>query len=164
MAKIEYRIESAGSPAAATLIAALDDELSRQYPGLPVNGIDVADFEAGGGVFAVGYVDGMSAVCGGFRPWEASAEIKRMFVVPAERGRGLGRQMLAFLETEAARRGYVRGVLETGNLQREAISLYRAMGWTPIPVFGPYVGSPISVCFEKRLLCGQISSPSLRPS
>ena len=151
MARVEYRIESAGSAAADRLIAALDDELSRQYPGLPVNGIDVADFEAGGGVFAVGYVDGEPAVCGAFRPWEDAAEIKRMFVLPSQRGRGLGRRMLAFLEAEAARRGYARAVLETGNLQREAIGLYRAMGWTPISIFGPYVGSPISVCFEKRL-------------
>ncbi len=152
MARVEYRIESAGSAAAARLIAALDDELSHQYPGLPVNGIDVADFEVGGGVFAVGYIDGEPAVCGAFRPWEDAAEIKRMFVLPSQRGRGLGRRMLAFLEAEAARRGYARAVLETGNLQREAIGLYRAMGWTPIPIFGPYVGSPISVCFEKRLI------------
>ena len=73
-----------------------------------------------------------------------------MFVTPTQRG--CGRRMLAFLEGEAAKRGYVRGVLETGNLQREAIGLYRAMGWTPIPTFGPYIGSPISVCFEKRLV------------
>ena len=151
MASIEYRIESAGSLAATKLIAALDDALSRQYPGLPVNGIDVADFEAAGGVFAVGYVDGEPAASGAFRPWEGAAEIKRMFVVPTRRGRGLGRRMLAFLEAEAAKRGYARGVLETGNLQHEAIGLYRAMGWTPIPIFGPYIGSPISVCFEKRL-------------
>ena len=152
MAQVEYRIESAGSPAAARLIAALDDELSRQYPGLPVNGIDVAQFEAGGGVFAICYVDGEPAVCGAFRPWEDAAEIKRMFVLPATRGRGLGRRMLAFLEAEAARRGYARAVLETGNLQHEAIGLYRAMGWTPIPIFGPYIGSPISICFEKLLI------------
>jgi len=151
MASIEYRVESAGSPAAAMLIAALDDQLSRQYPGLPVNGIDVADFEAGGGVFAIGYFGGRPAVSGAFRPWEGAAEIKRMFVMPTERGRGFGRHMLAFLEAEAAKRGYLRGVLETGNLQREAIGLYRAIGWTPIPIFGPYIGSPISVCFEKRL-------------
>ena len=68
MASIEYRVESAGSPAAAIPIAALDDELSRQYPGLPVNGIDATDFEAGGGVFAIGYVDGRPAVSGAFRP------------------------------------------------------------------------------------------------
>jgi GNAT superfamily N-acetyltransferase len=152
MPRVEYRIESAGSPAASRLIAALDGELARQYPGLPINGIDVAAFEADGGVFAIGYVDGKPAVCGAFRPWEDAAEIKRMFVMPAERGRGLGRRMLAFLEAESARRGFSRGVLETGNLQTEAIGLYRSMGWTPIPVFGPYVGSPISVCFEKRLI------------
>jgi len=151
VASIEYRIESAGSSAAGKLIAALDDTLSRLYPGLPVNGIDVADFEAGGGVFAIGYVDGEPVASGAFRPWQGAAEIKRMFVTPTQRGRGLGRRMLAFLEAKAAERSFVRGVLETGNLQHEAIGLYRAMGWTPIPIFGPYIGSPISVCFEKRL-------------
>jgi GNAT superfamily N-acetyltransferase len=151
VAIIEYRIESAGSPVARKLISALNDALSRQYPGLPVNDIDAADFEAGGGVFAIGYVNGEPAVSGAFRPWEGAAEIKRVFVLPSQRGRGLARRMLAFLEAEAAKRGYVRGVLETGSRQHEAIGLYRSMGWTPIPVFGPYIGSPISVCFEKRL-------------
>ncbi|MGA7675632.1 MAG: GNAT family N-acetyltransferase [Rhizomicrobium sp.] len=145
------RIENAGSPAAQRLIAALDEDIVSRYPGESTNGIDVAGFEAAGGVFVVCYVDDMPVACGAFRPFEGSAEIKRMYVVPALRGRGLARAMLDFLEAEAARRGFSRAILETGRKMTEALGLYRSRGWREIPVFGPYVGDPKSICFEKRL-------------
>jgi GNAT superfamily N-acetyltransferase len=103
MDKIDIRIERASSLAAGRLIAALDQDIVGRYPGMAVNGIDVAGFEADGGVFAIGYVDGEPAMCGAFRRYKGTAEIKRMFVVPAFRGCGLGRRMLRFLEDEAAR-------------------------------------------------------------
>jgi len=146
-----FRIESAASPAAQSLMAALDDDILSRYPGEPTNGIDAADFEASGGVFVVCYVDDVPAACGAIRPFEGSAEIKRMYVVPALRGRGLARAMLAFLESEAARRGYARAVLETGRAMTEPLTLYRSEGWREIPVFGQYVGDPKSICFEKPL-------------
>jgi GNAT superfamily N-acetyltransferase len=121
MDKIDIRIERASSPAAGRLIAALDQDIVGRYPGMAVNGIDVAGFEADGGVFAIGYVDGEPAMCGAFRRYKDAAEIKRMFVVPAVRGCGLGRRMLRFLEDEAARRGFARAMLETGKKQVEAI-------------------------------------------
>jgi GNAT superfamily N-acetyltransferase len=151
MDKIDIRIERASSPASGRLIAALDQDIVGRYPGMAVNGIDVAGFEADGGVFAIGYVDGEPAMCGAFRRYKDAAEIKRMFVVPAFRGCGLGRRMLRFLEDEAARRGFARAILETGKKQVEAIGLYASAGWQPMPPFGPYVDSPISTCFEKRL-------------
>ena len=98
MIKIDFHIESAASPGVARLMAALDQDLLRRYPGMPVNGVDAAEFAAAGGVFGVGYVGGEPAVCGALRPYEGAAEIKRMFVMPAFRGRGLGRRMLQFLE------------------------------------------------------------------
>jgi len=157
--QIDFRIEPADSPVSLGLTEALDQELVRNYPGLPVNGIDVAGFEAGGGLFVVGYADGHPAASGAFRRYQDAAEIKRMFVVPAMRGRGMGRRMLQFLEDQAARRGFARAVLETGNKQTEAIALYESAGWHPIPPFGPYIGSPISVCFAKRL-AGNVIVPS----
>jgi len=145
------RIESAGSPAAQSLIGALDAEIQRRYPGECPNGIDVAAFEAAGGVFAVAY-DGQTPVaCGGFRPFEGAAEIKRMYVAPSHRGRGLARRLLAFLQARARERGHVRAILETGRNMNEALALYRSEGWREIPVFGPYVGDPKSICFEKML-------------
>ena len=146
-----FRIESPGSAAAQSLMAALDEDIVRRYPGEPTNGIDVARFEAAGGVFVVCYVDDMPAACGAFRPFEDSAEIKRMYVAPALRGRGLARAILDFLEAEAARRGFSRAILETGRSMTEALGLYRSRGWTEIPTFGPYVGDPKSICFEKSL-------------
>ncbi len=151
MADVDIRVEPAASQAAASLMAALDAELRRRYPGMPTNGIDPTSFEARGGVFAIGYVGGEPAVCGAFRPYEDAAELKRMFVAPAFRGRGLGRRMLRFLERAAAQRGFARAMLETGTQQPEAIGLYRSQGWRPIPSYGPYVGDPLSVCFEKHL-------------
>ena len=146
-----FRIESPGSAAAKGLIAALDEDIVRRYPGEPTNGIDAEAFEAAGGVFVVCYVNDMPAACAAFRPFEGSAEIKRMYVVPGMRGRGLARAVLDFLEAEAVRRGYSRAILETGRSMTEALGLYRSRGWTEIAVFGPYVGDPKSICFEKHL-------------
>jgi GNAT superfamily N-acetyltransferase len=146
-----FRIESAGSQAAQSLMAGLDEDIMRRYPGEPTNGIDVSEFEAAGGVFVVCYVNDMPVACGAFRPFEGSAEIKRMYVVPQLRGRGLARATLDFLEAEAARRGFSRAILETGRIMTEALGLYRSRGWKEIPVFGPYVGDPKSICFEKYL-------------
>jgi GNAT superfamily N-acetyltransferase len=148
---MKFRIESPGSAAAQSLIAALDDDIVRRYPGEPTNGIDVAGFEAAGGVFVICYVNDMPVACGAFRPFEGAAEIKRMYVVPSMRGRGLARAMLDFLEAEAARRGFSRAVLETGRIMTEALGLYRSAGWRETAVFGPYVGDPKSICFEKHL-------------
>jgi GNAT superfamily N-acetyltransferase len=144
-------IESPASPAAQQLMAALDEDIVSRYPGEPTNGIDAAQFEASGGVFVVCYVDDIPAACGAFRPFEGAVEIKRMFVAPALRGRGLARAMLDFLEAEAIKKGYARAVLETGRQMTEALGLYRSRGWKEIPAFGQFVGDPKSICFEKSL-------------
>jgi GNAT superfamily N-acetyltransferase len=152
MSRVELRIERAASPPAAKLIAALDADILRRYPGLPVNGIEAMDFEAAGGVFVVAYVEETAAACGAFRPYGEAVEVKRMYVHPDFRGRGLAKRILQFLESEAARRGFTRAILETGNRQPEAIGLYAAAGWQPIAPFGRYAESTSSVCFEKRLV------------
>lgn len=95
---------------------------------------------------------GEAVGCGALRPLEDGAvEIKRMYVRPGARGRGLGRAILAALEAEAARRGHEVVRLETGDLQTEAMALYRAAGYREIPRYGPYAASEISRCFERRL-------------
>ena len=74
-----------------------------------------------------------------------------MYVRPAFRGAGIGRQLIVALEEEAlaADRPIIR--LETGTYLPAAIALYRSSGYLPIPTYGEYVGNPFSVCFEKRL-------------
>jgi ribosomal protein S18 acetylase RimI-like enzyme len=78
-------------------------------------------------------------------------EVKRMYVAPAFRGRGIARALLRALEAAAGRLGVAVLRLETGTRQPEAIGLYEAAGYARIPAFGEYVGDPLSVCFEKRL-------------
>jgi GNAT superfamily N-acetyltransferase len=154
MSEIEFRIESPSSKAAVALIAELDRELAATYPGYPVNGIDAAAFDAGEGVFVVGYVGGEPAATGAFRPHEDAAEIKRMFVARRHRGLGLSRHMLRFLECEAFRQGYRRGLLETGIKQVAAVALYESEGWKPTTPFGDYAVNPSSRCYGKSLEAG----------
>lgn len=162
--------EKADSAAARTLIAGLDADLEARYPGSPIFGIDAAGFEAAGGLFAVGYADGVPVACGALRPWEDAVEVKRMFVVPAARGRGYAKAMMRFLEAEAVARGFDRILLETGSGQPEAIALYRGLGWIEVPPFGIYAieqGAACPdvpeafrhVCFEKR-----VAQACMRPS
>jgi GNAT superfamily N-acetyltransferase len=134
------------------LIDQLDADLRERYPGEPINGIDPAEFRAAGGFFVLARDDSRSVGCGAFRPLDShTIEIKRMFVQPGSRGRGIARSVLAALEMEARQRGFTRSILETAVRQPEAIALYRACGYSEIEAFGPYVGSARSVCFGKAL-------------
>ncbi len=144
------RIERADSTAAQALIAALDADIISRYPGDTPNGIDAAGFEASGGVFVVCYVGNEAVACGAIRPLGDSAEVKRMFVSPPFRGRGLARKVLRTLEVLAAQRGFTHAILETGLKQPEAIGLYASEGWERCPAFGKY-SDETSACFEKRL-------------
>ena len=96
--------------------------------------------------------DGTPLACGALRRLtETSAEIKRMYVVPTSRGSGVATAVLRALEAAAATRGWTTLRLETGTEQPEAIRFYEREGYTEIPLFGPYVGSEISRCYERTL-------------
>lgn len=84
-------------------------------------------------------------------PAAAVAELKRMYVVPSHRGRGYARALLSHLETTAATAGASWLVLETGTMQPEAIALYTATGYVPVPAFGHYADEPNSVHLGKPL-------------
>lgn len=98
------------------------------------------------------YQEGIPVACGAFKPFEADVvEVKRMFVQPECRGKGIAGQVLAALETWAGELGFRRCVLETGMQQPEAIALYTKSGYARIPNYGQYAGVENSVCFEKML-------------
>jgi len=102
------------------------------------------------GVYLVGYMDGKPVACGALRPLDAdTAEVRRMFVRAASRRQGLAKAVLEELERHAAASGFRVMRLETGNRQQSAMALYERQGFRRIPAFGEYVGSPVSVCFEK---------------
>ncbi|QKW07118.1 GNAT family N-acetyltransferase [Streptomyces sp. NA04227] len=111
------------------------------------------------GLYLVAYEDGTPLATGGWRSQDENdlgyadgdAEIKRMYVVPEARGRGLSRLLLAALEEDARSRGRVRMVLETGTLQPEAIGLYVSCGYEPCAKFGHYRFHELSLCYAKSL-------------
>jgi putative acetyltransferase len=151
---VEIRREKFDSEAARRLADALEAELLASYEGVPGSGgLPAASiFEPPGGVFLVGRENGEPVACGGIAHYDDfTAEIRRMYVVPEARGRGLSRRVLTALEDEARALGYSLVRLETGKLQTEAIGLYASAGFGPIPRYGPFANDPRSVCFEKRL-------------
>jgi len=99
--------------------------------------------------------DGTPLGCGALRALgDGAAEVKRMYVVPAARRRGVGRAVLAGLEDAARHRGWTTLRLETGPLQAAAVALYESYGYRPIPAFGGYAGDPRAVhslFFERTL-------------
>jgi len=98
------------------------------------------------------YIDDYAVGCGAFKSFDDDAvEIKRMFVRPEFRGRGLGLEILRALEIWAAESGYSSCVLETGKKQPEAIQLYQKAGYGIIPNYGQYMGIENSVCMRKLL-------------
>ena len=134
------------------LLDDLDADLAARYPGEPIYGIDAAEFLASGGYFVLAFHDGRAVGCGAFRPLDArTVEIKRMFVRPEFRGRGIARAILNALEAAAGHRGHTHSVLETAARQPEAIAHYRASGYGRIEPFGPYVGNARALCFGKTL-------------
>jgi len=90
--------------------------------------------------------------CGGFKKYDSdSVEIKRMYVKPEYRGRGIASKILQELENWANEIGYSVAILETGSKQHEAINLYRKEGYDQIENYGQYKELPYSVCFKKNL-------------
>jgi len=151
------RIEAVGydHPDAARLIGEVQQEYVVRYGGEDRAPIELADFTPPSGLFLVGYAEGAAVACGGWRAHGADAEIKRMYVTPAARGRGLARRVLAELERTARDAGHRRVILETGSQQPEAVALYRSSGYTGIPAYGYYACSPHSMHFGKILDAGQ---------
>ena len=143
------------SPDAASLCTAQQAEMLELYEGEADIGParEAAMFIEPHGVFLVLRDDDDRAVgCGGIARFDDTrGEVKRMYVVPEARGRGLGRRLLEELEGEARRLGYACVVLETGDRQQEAVGLYESTGYERIPCYPPYDLRELSICYEKRL-------------
>ncbi|MGA5303589.1 GNAT family N-acetyltransferase [Nucisporomicrobium flavum] len=139
---------TATDPELAALLMAQQRELGEAGEGADDEVYELHDDVS----YLVVIVDQRVVACGAWQPLEpGAAELKRMYVRPAYRGRGIARQLIVALEEEAlaADRPVLR--LETGTYLPAAIALYRSAGYVPIPVYGEYVGNPYSVCFEKSL-------------
>jgi len=100
----------------------------------------------------VAYEDNQATGCGAIKEYDShTMEVKRMYVPPEKRGRGIASVMLRELESWAAELGYSKCILETGEKQPEAIRLYHKNAYKVIPNFGQYADVASSVCFEKEI-------------
>jgi len=146
---------------AQLLIQEVQQEYVRLYGFPDGTPVDRDEFSPPHGHFVVLYEAGRPVAMGGWRFNEDArvlvgdlgrvVELKRMYVIPASRGRGHARTVLAHLESTAAAAGAGRIVLETGAPQHDALKLYRSAGYLPVPAFGHYADSPESIYLGKRV-------------
>ena len=150
---LTFRAERADRSPGRELLAELNALLDAQYPGRSARPGSVTtpdEMAPPRGRFLVGYGDGEPVAIGGVRPLEEDvAEIKRMYVVPSARSRGVGRALLAALEAAARDLGYTRVRLDAGAEQRHSCALFLDAGYRPVP---PYNGNHIAVFFGEKAL------------
>jgi GNAT superfamily N-acetyltransferase len=154
--QVEFRPGRVDVGDGRALAQAMAAEIATLYDGLDQNGADMPkagpqELGPPGGGFWVGYVDGSPACCGGIKqlPDPGTCEIKKMYVVPALRGRGLARRLLAFLEGQARALGHSVARLDTGHHQHDARHIYESSGYVEIPNFN---GNPVATYFAGKAL------------
>ncbi|WP_327586471.1 GNAT family N-acetyltransferase [Nonomuraea sp. NBC_00507] len=130
----------------ATLLDAAFAELVARY------GPDGRSQVKEGARYLVASVAGQAVACGAVQPVDAvTGELKRMYVVPGHRGRGIATSLLSALEDLARELGYRRLRLATGVRQPEAIALYERCAYTLTEPYGKYVDAPLTRCYQKAL-------------
>ncbi len=144
---------SPDSADAVKLIGELDEHLwTHPYPPQSRHAFSVDKLVRERVVFFVTHYEGQLAGCGGIKIFEADyGEVKRMYVRPEFRGRGLGKVMLTHLAEYARSKEVNLLRLETGIYEVEAIGLYLRFGFERRAPFGEYVEDPLSVYLEKRI-------------
>ena len=144
---------AADSADAVKLIGELDDHLmAHPYPPQSRHAFSVEKLLREQVVFFLTRYEGQLAGCGGIKIFDGDyGEVKRMYVRPEFRGKGLGKAMLRWLSeyAQARKLGILR--LETGIYEVEAIGLYTGFGFERRAPFGEYVEDPLSVYLEKRI-------------
>jgi putative acetyltransferase len=156
---IEIRPERPDEPQVTALLGALDAYLATLYPPEANHILGVDELMSPGVTFLAAW-DGDTAVgCGAVRRLggepatggKAYAEIKRMYVAPSHRGRGLARLMLERLESLIAAEGLDLALLETGRDQTEAVRLYERCGYRLHGAFNGYPDNGLSLFLGKAL-------------
>ncbi|MBB3678448.1 GNAT family N-acetyltransferase [Modestobacter versicolor] len=139
-------------PVAQELVERVQQEYVVRYGGRDAAVVDPAEFSAPLGLFLVAEVDGVPAGCGGWRAQgDGVAELKRMYVEPAFRRRGIAALLLAELERTAVAAGHRHLLLNSGDRQPEALALYARAGYTPVAGYGVYADAPGAVFLGKDL-------------
>jgi GNAT superfamily N-acetyltransferase len=152
---VEFRAGRSNESPGRELFAELDVLFNAQYPGRAARPGSVTspdEMAPPDGAFLVGYEDGRPVAIGGLRPLgDGICEIKRMYVVPDARSRGIGRALLAALEDEGRRLGYTRVRLDAGEEQKHSRVLFANTGYREIP---KYNTNHIAVYFGEKDFTG----------
>jgi len=152
MVAVVLQRTTASDPRFGSLVVAIDTELRARYGAVQSVYVPLNLIGDDTPVVLAADETGAAIGCGSFRPYDAtSVEIKRMYVAPAARRRGIASALLGELEAWARERGFSAAVLETGTGQPEAVALYERCGYVHVEQFPPYVGLPLSVCMRKTL-------------
>lgn len=153
--KIEFRDAEVNAGARAELVAAMREEVGALYVGVILDGPEMpkagpSELGPPGGVFIVGWAGGQPICCGGYKRLpDGACEIKRMYVVPSARGRGVARLLLHELERRAREHGYQVARLDTGDRQPHAQRLYESEGYVATANFN---GNPVATFFGEKPL------------
>jgi GNAT superfamily N-acetyltransferase len=134
-AQVQIAERPPAHPDAAWLLRAFYREQVDRYGFADPIELSSCEYVPPGGAFAVVYQDGAPAGCGGYRWFDRAArvvEIKRVYIVPASRGHGTGRALLAWLERHAVAAGAQQAILETGVRNTAALGLFTSAGYRPV--------------------------------
>lgn len=144
--------ETPSQPEVQSLLDEADARFASLYPAESRFGSTVAGLLAQNVRFFVARLAAQAVGYGGYAlTSDGCAELKRIFVKPAARGTGVGRQIIFAIEQEAKAEGVVTLLLETGVKSVEALRLYQRLGYTRRGPFGSYGPDPLCVFMEKPL-------------
>ena len=145
-------LESVDQPDVIALIDALDAYQGALYPPESNYHLSVAELKQPNVLFSVVRDDSGAALgCGAVVLLGGYGELKRMYVKPAQRGSGIAKAIIKFLEHEAALRDCTILRLETGIHQAEALGLYERAGYARRARYGDYPDDPLSIFMEKKI-------------
>lgn len=149
---MQVQLEAPSQPEVISLIEELDAYQDTLYPAEARYALDLTTLEQTNVLFAVARdSEGVAVGCGALVLDGEAAELKRMYVRPSHRGKGVAAKVLIKLEVEAANRDCFFLQLETGPFQPEALAFYKKYGFQVCGAFGVYPEHPLSVFMEKRL-------------
>lgn len=149
---MQLALESVDQPDIIALIDALDAYQGALYPPESNYHLSVAELKQPNVLFSVVRDDSGAALgCGAVVLLDGYGELKRMYVNPAQRGRGIAKAIITFLEQQAVLLGCTILRLETGIHQAEALGLYDRAGYARRGRYGDYPEDPLSVFMQKNI-------------
>ncbi len=153
MPKIVITPDNPTCSAIQELIRELDNYLATLYPPESRHGLDIPALLHKSVTVFLARLNNEPVGCGGVKFFpQGYAEVKRMYIKPAFRGKGIGKKILNQIELSAKQANIYTLRIETGIYQLEAIGLYEKLGFYRIPPFGDYQPDPLSLFFEKNLV------------